>query len=63
MECESLFKIDDHINRVINEIENNNKFTFCNNNYQNKFLNKYKVENNLVLCTCKRCKNDFFSNN
>lgn len=63
MECESLVRIDNHINRFINEIENNNKFTFCNNNHQNKFLNKYKVENNLVLCTCKRCKNDFFSNN
>ena len=63
VECESLFKIDYHINRVINEIENNNKFTFCNNNHQNKFLNKYKAENNIILCTCKRCKNDFFSNN
>ena len=61
--CNDLIRIDDHIDRFLNDIKNNNSMTFCSNNHQNQYLNKYRVENNLIKCTCKRCEKEFYSNN
>lgn len=61
--CGDFIRIDDHIDRKINHIENEKGFTACSISHANEFKNKYLAENNLIKCTCKNCRQEFNSNN